>query len=135
MTDYIKQLEEQNEELQRMLAKEQSDNELMKVDNEIFTTMVWREYSAPLNCSRDSAVGDCINKIVVGDYVWCSHMHMFDVANIFYNESRQARNIHYYSRAIWEDVIDFGTPERAKAHVEKKFYDMMENLRESTRRA
>lgn len=131
MNDYIKQLEAQNEELQRMLAKEQADNELMKVDHKIFTTMMWHEHTRPVD-SNDVTLqlySMCVRK----EYIWSSLM--FDIANVFYDEGRKAWNIHYYSPSVCEDVIDFMTPERARAHVEKKFCDKLENLRESKRRA
>jgi hypothetical protein len=134
MRDYIKQLEEQNEELQKTLAKEQSDNELMKVDHKIFTTMMWHEHTRPTDNYDNSGITEQLyNLIVRKEYVWCSPM--FDVANVFFDETRKAWNIHYYSPSVCEDVIDFSSPERARAHVEKKFCDKLENLRESKRRA
>ena len=129
MSDYVKQLEAQNEELRQKLAKSQKENEDNFIELSLYN-FLWVESRDFPQLSFNPPEGE-----IVVNAIHTYQCDVYTAAVVFFDGDRKEWLIDCKNRITDRDNTGFSTAQEAKEYVTTHFNTRMENIRAGRRRA
>ena len=129
MSDYVKQLEAQNEELRQKLAKSQKENEDNFIELSLYN-FSWLESRDFPQLSFNPPEGE-----IVVNAIHTYQCDAYIAAVVFFDGDRKEWRIDCKTNIMSRDNTGFATAQAAMDYVTTHFNTRLENIRAGRRRA